>query len=294
MSAPVPALAPACCAWATCRARSRSAAERPTSPDSAMVMTTAKTLTAASRPTSASEPRDTHGRWTNVPVVRCSEPSRRSVNGRTRGLPANPRRAATRISTAWCSPGARESSGGSNRKRTFSSSSLPTRPAATGVLPVLRTTTPKDAPRPPVAVDGLSVTCAARTAGTSSSISTMEVAVGGVSSRTCRASRRVPAGRSGGRFSVATTTPVAPGNNESWSRSNVTQRGSTPSSRIACPLMTSPVLVTATVSTSGWPATAVTWRGETSTLTARRRHGAPPIGRAAGSGSAAAAARRPR
>ncbi len=78
----VPVVAPASWAAAICSARSRSAADMPTSLDSARVITRPKTVTAASSPTSAIPPRAITGRWMKVADAAASLSSRAAPSGR--------------------------------------------------------------------------------------------------------------------------------------------------------------------------------------------------------------------
>ena len=171
--AAVPVALAALRAWATCSARSRSAADWPTSLASATVITIANTVTAASRPSSEIGPRDSHGRCRNVPVasggtsggaavrgrlsggdqVRLGrlgpDSSRCTVNTRTSGEPVSGRRARVVSSTIRCSPGASRMASGAKPKRTLSSASPPASRPVTVVLPLFSITAPNEARRPP-------------------------------------------------------------------------------------------------------------------------------------------------
>ena len=141
------------------------------------------------------------------------------------------RRALARMSTTACSPGASVTISGSKLKPTLPSGSSPASRPAIIVLPVFSASTLKLARLPAVTATGSTLTCIALAAGTVRSISVIELSSGGVSSRTCTAIRRMPAGMPGGGVIVIGTTWTSSGNSETCSLSICTQPGSAPSMR---------------------------------------------------------------
>ena len=99
------------------------------------------------------------------------------------------------------------------------------------MLPVFSAITLKLARLPAVTATGSTLTCMAFAAGTVRSISVIELSSGGVSSRTCTAIRRTPAGRPRGGVTLISTTRTSSGNSEICSLSIGTQAGSAPSTR---------------------------------------------------------------
>ena len=117
----VPVCAAACRACATWIARSRSAADRPTTELSAIVMMRANVEMASRSPSSPSMPRDSSGFCTKTPDAAggasagsADGPSSRSSNGRSSGSPTKGRFALAAIATDVLCPGARLNPSGSN------------------------------------------------------------------------------------------------------------------------------------------------------------------------------------
>jgi hypothetical protein len=252
--AELPPPAPPVRAEATCSARSRSAADTPTSRDIAMVITTANTDTASSRLSRESSPRPIRGFCIMVPLARgsggsgggsgaASSPgpgvgegaavsdSAATPNGLTTGDPNQRRWPITRMSVITCSPGASSSTAGMNSNRSLSSGSIPWGATVIGVFPVFSAIRLNLPMRPQITVIGCRPIFMASRGGTMSSISATAIDCGGVSSRTCTAIRRSPAPTPGGIRTVTRTDWVVSGNSERFSASMVTQAGSAPRTR---------------------------------------------------------------
>ncbi len=120
--------------------------------------------------------------------------------------PSSRRRARARTSTTACSPGARSTRSGAKRNFTLPSASSPRSSRVSWVLPVLVTTRFSAPVLPACTARGSTRVCTDGAAGTTRSISVTELSSGGVSSRTWKASRRVPAGMPSGTVTVAVTS----------------------------------------------------------------------------------------
>ena len=152
-------------------------------------------------------------------------------NARTTGEPNHRLGPLTfRSAIAW-SPGASVSVGGTNRKRSTSSASVPASGATIVVFPEFSKITPNVPELPPTTVIGVRVSFSVSLGGTTSSTSAIAIACGGVSSRTWTAIRRSPAATPGGIRISARTVSAVSGNSERFSVSSTTQEGSAPSTR---------------------------------------------------------------
>ena len=150
-------------------------------------------------------------------------------NWRSFGEPVNGRRARSSIEPMTSSPGSTRMTIGSNAKVTLSSSSNAESSTSSGWLPSLRRMMPTVADFPAVTVGGSSSTRVVTSAGMSTSTGTVSTAPGAVTSRTCTARRRIPAGTPVGSVIVTATTFIPSGNSDGRGSSIDTQSGSTPS-----------------------------------------------------------------
>ena len=256
----VPVCAAACRACATWMARSRSAADRPTTELSAIVMMRANVEMASRSPSSPSMPRDSSGFCTKTPdaaggasVGGADGPSSRSSNGRSSGSPTNGRFALAASATDVLWPGARLNPSGSNVYVVAASGSRATSRACWTVLPSLRTTAANAATLPAVTVAGSRLTVVRGSAGTSIVTSSIAMAAWSVTSRTWTDTRRSPAGIPSGSVRTMPTDTDSPGNSRGDGSSISTHDGSAPSTRSTYPEMTSEPLVTTTPSVVGVP-----------------------------------------